>query len=103
MKLWQKNTITDSSVETFTVGNDREFDVMLAPFDIAGNIAHAHMLASIGMLTPAEEVSIVDELKKIYASLADKPFKIEEGIEDVHSQVEFMLTQSLGDTGKKIH
>jgi argininosuccinate lyase len=103
MKLWQKNTDVNSSVENFTVGNDRNFDLMLAPFDVLGNIAHARMLASIGLLTNEEAGLLVSELKVIYATIEEGKFSIEKGIEDVHSQVEFILTQKLGDAGKKIH
>lgn len=111
MKLWQKNTASLKEVETFTVGKDREFDLMLAPYDVLGNIAHAKMLATVGLLTKEEADALVKELRNIYAttqsSASDQPsttnFIIQEGIEDVHSQVEFLLTEKLGDTGKKIH
>ena len=103
MKLWQKNTDSNKAVESFTVGRDREFDLMLAPFDVLGNMAHATMLASIGLLTTGEAVALNAELKKIYKRVADGDFTIEQGIEDVHSQVEFLLTEKLGDVGKKIH
>ncbi|HWB24174.1 MAG TPA: argininosuccinate lyase [Chitinophagaceae bacterium] len=113
MKLWQKNTASLKEVEQFTVGKDREFDLMLAPYDILGNIAHAKMLASVGLLTNDEAAELVKELREIYKTTEPvetgngKPvpgsFTIQEGIEDVHSQVEFLLTEKLGDTGKKIH
>jgi argininosuccinate lyase len=103
MKLWQKNTATASEVERFTVGKDREFDLLLAPFDILGSIAHAKMLASVGLLTKAESEEIIAELQNIYALTHDLRFTIDDNIEDVHSQVELLLTRKLGDTGKKIH
>jgi argininosuccinate lyase len=103
MKLWQKKLDTDKAVETFTVGNDREFDLMLAPFDILGNIAHAKMLASVGLLTPAEADQLTAALQEIYKSAIDGSFTIDASIEDVHSQIEFLLTEKLGDVGKKIH
>lgn len=104
MKLWSKqNTSTSRLVESFTVGRDREFDTLLAPYDILGSIAHATMLGSVGLLTPAETDSLVAELKSLYRQTLDQSFRIEGGVEDVHSQVEFLLTKKLGDTGKKIH
>lgn len=104
MKLWSKdNTDTSKLVEKFTVGKDKEFDLLLAPFDVQGSIAHAHMLASVGLLTQEEAITIIAELKKIYQQIQQSQFTIADGIEDVHSQVELLLTQQLGDTGKKIH
>jgi len=103
MKLWQKNTDVHSAVENFTVGNDKDFDLMLAPFDVLGNIAHAKMLASVGLLTKEDAEALVIELKKIYQDVEHGKFSIQEGMEDMHSQVEFLLTQKLGDAGKKIH
>lgn len=103
MKLWQKDTDSLKDVETFTVGRDREFDLMLAPFDVLGNIAHAEMLSTIGLLTEAEKNDLVNELKKIYPLTQNGQFTIADDVEDVHSQIEFLLTQKLGDTGKKIH
>lgn len=104
MKLWSKdNTDTSKLVEKFTVGKDKEFDLLLAPFDVQGSIAHAHMLASVGLLTQEEATTIIAALKKIYQQIHDAEFIIADGIEDVHSQVELLLTQQLGDTGKKIH
>lgn len=102
-KLWEKNVTVDSNVETYTVGRDREMDLYLAPFDVLGSMAHIKMLQSIGLLSSEELTVLLKELKSIY-SLAEKgEFVIEEGIEDVHSQVELMLTRKLGDVGKKIH
>src|SRR4051812_15857697 len=107
MKLWQKGNTAGSDitaqVEKFTVGNDREFDVMLAPYDVLGNIAHAKMLATVGLLTNEEASILTGELKHIYQSTEQASFTIQPGIEDVHSQVEFTLTEKLGDVGKKIH
>jgi argininosuccinate lyase len=102
-KLWEKNTSTDKDIERFTIGNDREMDRYLAKYDALGSMAHITMLASVGLLAGDEVKPLLKELKKIYV-LADKGiFVIEEGVEDVHSQVELMLTRTLGDTGKKIH
>ena len=103
MKLWQKSIASLKEVEKFTVGNDREFDLQLAPFDVLGNIAHAKMLATVGLLTNDEADALVNELKKIYASLHHSLFTIHDDVEDVHSQIEFLLTEKLGDVGKKIH
>jgi len=103
MKLWQKDIDVNKAVENFTVGNDREFDLLLAPFDVLGNIAHAKMLAGVGLLTNEETVSLINELKNIYQSIQHSTFCIQPNVEDVHSQVEFLLTEKLGDIGKKIH
>ena len=104
MKLWQKeNTVTSEKIERFTVGRDRELDLHLAEFDVLGNLAHATMLESIGLLTKAELADLQKELKVIYQKTQAGAFIIEEGVEDVHSQVELLLTRKLGDTGKKIH
>ena len=103
MKLWQKNTDVNKAVENFTVGNDRDFDVMLAPFDVLGNIAHAQMLATVGLLTNDEAAQLTTALQSIYKQTLEPDFKIQDGIEDIHSQVEFLLTEQLGDIGKKIH
>jgi argininosuccinate lyase len=103
MKLWQKNTTSLKEVEQFTIGNDREFDLQLAPFDVLGSIAHAKMLVTIGLLTNDEADALVTELKNIYTSIQNSKFKIPNDVEDVHSQIEFLLTEKLGDVGKKIH
>src|SRR5690349_4884866 len=103
MKLWQKNIESLQEVEQFTVGKDREFDLLLAPFDVLGNIAHAKMLATVGLLTNEEAGKLVKELKEIYKNIQHSTFNIQPDVEDVHSQIEFLLTQKLGDTGKKIH
>ena len=103
MKLWDKGTKINQNIENFTVGKDRELDLQLAPFDVLGSLAHCKMLTSINLLEP-DELSLVEkELQKIFADIEEGNFVIEEGIEDVHSQVEFLLTQALGDVGKKIH
>lgn len=101
MKLWQKNTVSLKAVENFTVGKDRMFDVLLAPYDVLGNIAHAKMLEQIGLLTEEEAAKLTQSLKNIYPKTLEAGFTIEENIEDIHSQIEWMLTQQLGDTGKK--
>jgi argininosuccinate lyase len=103
MKLWEKSTQVNKYIEQFTVGRDREMDVYLAEHDVIGSMAHIVMLESIGLLTAGELRLLLAELKKIYALAQKGEFVIEEGIEDVHSQVELMLTRSLGDMGKKIH
>lgn len=102
-KLWEKNVTVDHDVETYTVGRDREMDLYLAPFDILGSMAHITMLESIGLLSAQELQTLLDELRAIYEIAERGEFVIEEGIEDVHSQVELMLTRRLGDVGKKIH
>ena len=102
-KLWEKDTTVTPEIERFTVGRDRELDLLLARYDVIGSIAHSTMLQSIGMLTQQEMESLHRELRNIHATIEDGAFVIEEGVEDVHSQVELMLTRRLGDTGKKIH
>lgn len=102
-KLWEKAGTVNPEIEKFTVGKDRELDLLLAPYDILGSIAHSTMLRSIGMLTNEETESLHRELREIYTLTESGDFCIEEGVEDVHSQVELMLTRKLGDTGKKIH
>jgi len=103
MKLWDKGTSVNSLIENFTVGKDREMDLYLAKFDVLGSIAHAKMLTTINLLTKAEFAELQAELVKIYQIIEKGDFRIEDGVEDVHSQVELMLTCKLGDTGKKIH
>lgn len=102
-KLWEKNIQVDHEVDVFTVGKDREMDLYLAKYDIIGSMAHITMLESIGLLTKEELTALLVELRNIYAIAEQGKFVIEEGIEDVHSQVELMLTRKLGDIGKKIH
>src|SRR5580692_5983208 len=102
-KLWQKNTNVNALVENFTVGRDREFDEQMAAFDVLGSLAHTQMLESVGLMG-AEDLQLVQrELKKIYHEIEAGDFKIGLGVEDVHSQVEMLLTQRIGDAGKKIH
>ena len=103
MKIWQKNIDVNKDIETFTVGKDRELDLQMAAFDVLGSLAHVEMLESIGLLTAEELAEIQVELKNIYAEIAAGKFVIEDTVEDVHSQVEWLLTQRIGEAGKKIH
>lgn len=103
MKLWQKATGSKKEVEQFTIGRDPEFDLVLAPFDVLGSMAHAHMLAKIGLLTAAENELLQKGLKEIYFEIEQGKFSIAPGVEDVHSQVEFLLTERYGEVGKKLH
>jgi argininosuccinate lyase len=103
MKLWQKDKVSLKEVEKFTVGNDRELDIFLAPFDVLGSLAHTQMLETIGLLTREELNILHTELKNIYQQTLKADFVLSEGVEDIHSQIELMLTQKLGDVGKKIH
>ena len=103
MKLWEKNYEVNKEIDRFTVGKDREMDLYLAEYDVLGSMAHITMLESIGLLTADELRLLLAELKEIYAVCKRGDFVIEDGIEDVHSQVELMLTRKLGDIGKKIH
>lgn len=103
MKLWQKNTDANQAVDKFTVGRDREMDIYLAEADVLGSLAHTRMLNSIGLLDDKDLEAVQRELKNIHAEIVAGRFKIENGVEDVHSQVEFMLTERIGDAGKKIH
>ena len=103
MKLWQKNTDSLKEVETFTVGKDRELDIFLAPFDVLGSLAHIKMLNKVGLLTNDELSELEIALKEIYKDIVAGNFSLEEDVEDIHSQVEFILTKKLGDSGKKIH
>ncbi len=103
MKLWEKSVQVTDEIDRFTVGHDRELDLYLAPYDVLGSMAHVTMLHSIGLIADNELQPLLSELKKIYNLAREGKFVIEDGIEDVHSQVELMLTRSLGDMGKKIH
>jgi len=104
MKLWNKDNIsTDKEVERFTIGDDQAFDLLLAPYDVLGSIAHVTMLGKVGLLTKNESSLLIKELIKIYKTIQQSDFLIEEGIEDIHSQIEFLLTKKLGDAGKRIH
>ena len=103
MKLWDKGFSVDEKIEQFTIGKDRELDLLLAPHDILGTIAHITMLQSVGLLSEDELLKLLKLLKLLYKDAAQGNFTIEEGVEDIHSQVEFLLTQQLGDMGKKVH
>jgi argininosuccinate lyase len=103
MKLWDKGFNVDKAIENFTIGNDAELDMYLAPFDVLGNIAHVTMLTEVGLLDKSELPALKKELCEIYKSTQEGSFKIEKGMEDVHSQVEAILTDRLGEVGKKIH
>ncbi len=103
MKLWDKGTPVNKAIEEFTVGKDRELDLYLATHDILGSMAHITMLESVGLIEKTELPVLLEQLKKLYQKAKDGNFIIEDGIEDIHSQVEFLLTQELGDLGKKIH
>ena len=102
-KLWQKTTNVNELVESFTVGRDREFDEQMAAFDVLGSLAHTLMLESIGLMSADDLQLVQKELKSIYKDIEAGNFSIGEGVEDVHSQVEMLLTQRIGDAGKKIH
>ncbi len=102
-KLWEKNFEVNAEIDRFTVGRDREMDLYLARYDVLGSMAHITMLQSIGLLEKTELEQLLAELKNIYQTCLDGSFVIEDGVEDVHSQVELMLTRRLGDMGKKIH
>lgn len=103
MKLWQKDKSALNEVVTFTVGKDREMDMYLAAFDVLGSLAHIEMLETVGLLTKDELSQLQTELKNIYQQIQKGEFKLQDDVEDIHSQVELLLTQKLGDTGKKIH
>ena len=103
MKLWEKNFEINKEIERFTVGRDREMDMYLAKYDVLGSMAHITMLESIGLLEKDELTQLLAELKNIYHSCEQGEFVIEDDVEDVHSQVEMLLTRKLGDMGKKIH
>lgn len=103
MKLWDKGYSEDERIDRFTVGRDRELDLHLAPFDVLGTMAHITMLETIGLLEKNELEALLKELKAIYKTAEEGKFVIEDDIEDVHSQVELMLTRRLGDIGKKVH
>jgi argininosuccinate lyase len=103
MKLWNKYQRINKKVEDFTTGNDRKLDVYLAEFDVLGTIAHIIMLESIGLLNKNELNTLKNELLAIYRQIKENKFQIKEGIEDVHSQIEFTLTEKLGSLGEKIH
>ncbi|MFI3306327.1 MAG: argininosuccinate lyase [Rikenellaceae bacterium] len=103
MKLWSKGYEPDQMIETYTVGRDRELDMRLARYDVEGSMAHITMLESIGLIESEELTTLLNELSKIKEEILAGEFEIEEGVEDIHSQVELLLTRRLGDVGKKIH
>jgi argininosuccinate lyase len=103
MKLWEKGIPVNKAIEEFTVGKDRELDLYLAPFDILGSMAHVVMLESVGLIEKNELPVLIKELSKLYKRALNGEIIIEDGVEDIHSQVEFLLTKDLGDLGKKIH
>lgn len=103
MKLWQKDKASLKEVEKFTVGKDQQMDLFLAPYDVLGSLAHIRMLESIGLLSRDEMLQLTKALRKIYDTIERGEFIVEDGVEDIHSQVELELTKLLGDTGKKIH
>ena len=103
MKLWNKNDELDNKIETFTVGDDRIYDMYIAKYDVKASIAHAKMLSKIGVINNEEESLLVKELKTILSLIEKSEFKIEEKFEDIHSKIEFYLTDKLGGLGKKIH
>lgn len=104
MKIWQKNDVATSEiVERFTVGNDRDFDMLLAKYDVLGSLAHTAMLCHVGLLTQNEYASVKNGLEAIYTEIEEGRFSISPECEDIHSQVEWMLIQRIGDAGKKIH
>ena len=102
-KLWDKGIDVDAAIEEYTVDNDRQLDMRLARYDVEGSMAHIRMLESIGLLTVEELQTLLGGLEEIAAEIERGEFCIEEGIEDVHSEVELLLTRRLGDVGKKIH
>ena len=103
MKLWQKEINVSGKVVSFTTGNDRQLDMYLAPFDVMGSLAHITMLQKVGLLPLEDYKKLVVELKNIYKQIEGGNFKLDEDIEDIHSQIEFLLTEKLGEAGKKIH
>ena len=104
MKLWQKeNTSVSELIEKFTVGRDKEFDLLLAKYDVQGSIAHVTMLGETGLMTREEAATAVEALQQIAIEIDNSQFTIDNNIEDVHSQVELLLTKRIGDSGKKIH
>lgn len=103
MKLWDKGFSTDKKIDHFTVGNDRELDLVLAKYDVIASKTHAQMLGNVGLITQDEATDLVTELDKIAKDIEKGKFTIEDSFEDMHSKIEFLLTKKLGDTGKKIH
>jgi argininosuccinate lyase len=102
-KLWEKSTVTLQAVEAFTVGNDRQFDTMLAKYDVLGSLAHVQMLCSTGLLSEQDTAAVTAALKEIYSTIEQGSFTINESAEDIHSYIELLLTEKIGEAGKKIH
>ena len=103
-KLWDKGLPLDEKIEAFTIGRDNEWDLRLAPYDVQGSIVHVKMLAKVGLLSEQECDTLVFELTRILdEDIKTGQFQISKGVEDIHSQIELMLTEKLGDLGKKIH
>lgn len=102
-KLWEKDTLTDNVIEKFTIGKDKELDLLIAPFDIEASLVHSKMLQKVGLINALELQQLLEGLNELRLSVNNGTFIIEEGIEDVHSQIEFYLTKKYGETGKKIH
>lgn len=103
MKLWEKGFSTDKKIEVFTVGNDRELDVFLAKYDVIASKAHAQMLGKVGLVAQKEAEQLVEALDEIAQQINKNEFTIEDSFEDMHSKIEYLLIEKLGDTGKKIH
>ncbi|PQL91365.1 argininosuccinate lyase [Apibacter sp. wkB309] len=103
MKLWEKGIPTDQRIDLFTVGNDRELDIVLAKYDVLGSLAQTKMLYQVGLITENEKKELLQALNEILTDIENNTFKIEENFEDVHSKIEFLLTEKVGDAGKKIH
>ena len=103
MKLWDKGYKIDDAIERFTVGKDKELDLLLATHDILGTMAHVTMLEHVGLLSKEDLEVLLPALRELYKQAEAGNFVIEDGIEDVHSQVELMLTRQLGEVGKKVH
>lgn len=103
MKLWEKGIPTDQRIDLFTVGNDRELDIVLAKYDVLGSLAQTKMLYQVGLITENEKKDLLQALNEILTDIENNTFKIEENFEDVHSKIEFLLTEKVGDAGKKIH
>ena len=104
MKLWKKDsTATSELIEEFTVGRDKDFDILLAKYDVQGSLAHVRMLGEVGLMSEQETKAAVSGLEEILREIHDSKFTIDEGIEDIHSQVEYLLTKRIGEAGKKIH
>ncbi|MCB0312170.1 MAG: argininosuccinate lyase, partial [Calditrichaeota bacterium] len=103
MKLWQKGIATDREVERFTAGEDAQLDLLLAEFDVLGSLAHVRMLVKTGILSKTDGEALDRALKEVYHEIEAGSFAIEPGVEDVHSQVEKLLTERIGEAGKRIH